>query len=73
MLRYGADTEDVQRLVSGMPNLPLAIAATYHRLDCFAALLLYGAQPGLPNIGELDLPPHIIAHLFVAHAIIKYR
>ncbi len=73
MCRYGADTEDVFRLMSGMPALPLAIAATYHHLECFAALLLYGAKPGLPELEFDSLPSSVITQCSVPHALIKYR
>ena len=73
MCRYGADTEDVFRLMSGMPALPLAIAATYHHLECFAALLLYGAKPGLSELEFDSLPSSVITQCSVPHALIKYR
>ena len=73
LCRYGADTEDVFRLSSGMPALPLAIAATYHHLECFAALLLYGAKPGLSELEFDSLPSSVITQCSVPHAIIKYR
>ena len=73
LCRYGADTEDVFRLSSGMPALPLAIAATYHHLECFAALLLYGAKPGLSELEFDSLPSSVITQCSVPHAIMKYR
>ena len=56
-----------------MPALPLAIAATYHHLECFAALLLYGAKPGLSEIEFDSLPSTVITQCSVPHALIKYR
>ena len=59
--------------MSGMPGLAIAIAATYHHLRCFAALLLYGARPGLADLGRLGLPAYVVTQCSVPHAIIKYR
>eukprot|EP00095_Tigriopus_kingsejongensis_P009856 maker-scaffold853_size88743-snap-gene-0.11 protein:Tk09856 transcript:maker-scaffold853_size88743-snap-gene-0.11-mRNA-1 annotation:"ankyrin repeat containing protein" len=73
LCRFGADTEDVYRLMTEMPGLPIAIAATYHHLKCFATLLLYGAKPGLKHVTDLDLPLNVITQCSVPHAIIKYR
>ncbi len=73
LCQYGADTEDVYRLSSGMPGLSLAIAATYHHLKCFAALLLFGAKPGLAHLEHLRLPLQVTTQCSVPHAIIKYR
>jgi hypothetical protein len=74
LCRYGADTEDVYRLMTGMPGLPLAIAATYHHFKCFAALLIYGAKPGLADMADhLNLPSYVTTQCSVPHAIIKYR
>ena len=30
--RYGADTEDIARISSGLPGFPITITATYHHL-----------------------------------------
>ncbi len=73
LCQYGADTEDVFRLMSGMPGLAVAIAATYHHLRCFAALLLYGARPGLADLARMGLPEYVVTQCSVPHAIIKYR
>ena len=60
-----------------MPGLPLAIAATYHHLKCFATLLLHGAKPGLKNAYLLEdscqLPSYVATQCSVPHAMIKYR
>lgn len=73
LCRYGADTEDVFRLMTGMPGLPITIAATYHHLKCFAALLVYGAEPGLTQDLIEKLPTYVTTQCSVPHAIIKYR
>jgi len=73
LCQYGADTEDLYRLSTGMPGLPVAIAATYRHLDCFAALLLFGAKPGLSQLEELGLAAHVSLQCSVPHAIIKYK
>ena len=73
MCRYGADTEDVYRLMTGLPGFPITITATYHHLKCFACLLLHGAKPDLTDLEHLDLPPYVTTQCSVPHAIIKYR
>ena len=73
LCEFGADTEDVNRLLSGMPGLPLAIAAAYHHLGCFALLLLHGAAPGLGGMDMAGVPEYVNSQCSVPHAIIKYR
>ncbi|XP_059083766.1 ankyrin repeat and SOCS box protein 12-like isoform X3 [Tigriopus californicus] len=73
LCRFGADTEDVYRLMTGMPGLPVAIAATYHHLKCFATLLLFGAKPGLNLVEDLHLPLQVTTQCSVPHAIIRHR
>ncbi len=76
LCRFGADTEDLFRLSTGLPGLSIAIAATYQHLECFAALLLFGAKPGL-GISDysklVDLPSYSVTQCSVPHAIVKYR
>ena len=73
LAEFGADTEDILRLLSGMPGLPITSCATYHHLKCFALLLLHGAAPDLSRYKHLDIPPFVYSQCSVAHAIIKYR
>ena len=73
MCRFGADTEDIYRLMTGLPGFPITITATYHHLKCFACLLLHGAKPDLNDLEKIGLPPYVQAQCSVPHAIIKYR
>ena len=73
MCRFGADTEDIYRLMTGLPGFPITITATYHHLKCFACLLLHGAKPDLNDLEKLGLPPYVQTQCSVPHAIIKYR
>ena len=74
LCRYGADTEDVYRLMTGLPGFPITITATYQHLKCFACLLVHGAKPDLGALSEtLDLPSYVTTQCSVPHAIIKYR
>ena len=52
---------------------PIPSCATYHHLECFAALLLYGAKPGLSELEFDALPSTVITQCSVPHALIKYR
>ena len=74
MCEHGADTEDVLRLMTGMPGLPITVSATYHHLKCFLTLLMYGASPDLAIYKHLGLPDTVYntaAHaVSVPHAII---
>jgi len=73
LCEFGADTEDIMRILSGMPGLPITSCATYHHLRCFALLLLHGAAPDLSRYRGMDIPPYVYSQCSVAHAIIKYR
>ena len=76
LCEYGAPLEDMYRLATGLPGLPVAIAATYHHLKCFATLLLFGAKPGLATheYKQLtNLPAYSSTQFSVPHAMIKYR
>ena len=73
LCRYGADTEDVYRLMTGLPGFPITITATYHHLKCFASLLVHGAKPDLRDLAYLNLPSYVTTQCSVPHAIIKYR
>merc|ERR1719510_56072 len=73
LCRYGADTEDFTRILSGLPGFPITITATYHHIKCFATLLLHGACPDLRRLEKLGLPLNVISQYSVPHAIIKYR
>ena len=73
LCRYGADTEDVYRLMTGLPGFPIQITATYHHLNCFACLLVHGAKPDLTHLSHLELPAYVTSQCSVPHAIIKYR
>lgn len=73
LCRYGADTEDVYRLMTGLPGFPITITATYHHLKCFACLLVHGAKPDLGDLEHLELPAYVTTQCSVPHAIIKYR
>ena len=73
LTQFGADTEDIMRILSGMPGLPITSCATYHHLKCFALLLLHGAAPDLSSYKVLDIPAYVYSQCSVVHAIIKYR
>ena len=73
LTQFGADTEDIMRILSGMPGLPITSCATYHHLKCFALLLLHGAAPDLSSYRVLDIPAYVYSQCSVVHAIIKYR
>jgi len=73
LCEFGADTEDLLRLLAGLPGRPITSTVTYHHLECFALLLLVGAQPDLSNYRYLGLPHSVHAQSSVPHAIIKYR
>jgi len=73
LCEFGADTEDILRILSGMPGLPITSCATYHHLKCFTLLLLHGASPDLACYKHLDIPDYVYSQCSVAHAIIKYR
>merc|ERR1719510_768068 len=73
LCRYGADTEDFTRILSGLPGFPITITATYHHIKCFATLLLHGAYPDLNGLDNLELPANVRSQYSVPHAIIKYR
>ena len=73
LCEFGADSEDIMRILSGMPGLPINSCATYHHLKCFALLLLHGAAPDLSRYRHMDIPQYIYSQSPVAHAIIKYR
>jgi len=73
LCEFGADTEDVLRILSGMPGLPLTTCATYHHLRSFVTLLLNGAAPDLTNFRELNLQDFVNSQCSVPHTIIKYK
>lgn len=73
LCEFGADTEDILRILSGMPGLPITSCATYHHLKCFTLLLLHGASPDLSCYKHLQIPDYISTQFSVAHAIIKYK
>lgn len=72
LCRYGADTEDILRLMSGLPGFPLTVSATYHHLEVFATLLVHGAKPDLESFRDLDLDPELFQKCSVPHTIIRY-
>ena len=72
LCKYGADTEDVFRLVSNMPGFPLSVTCTYHHLDCFATLLVCGAKPDLDHLSHLPLHPDAKVNCSIPHIIMKY-
>ena len=39
LCEFGVDTEDIMRILSGMPGLPITSCATYHHLQCFVSLV----------------------------------
>ena len=73
LCQYGADTEDVLRLMSNLPGFPLTVTCTYHHLECFATLLVYGAKPDLSHLIHIKLHPDARINCSVPHTIIKYR
>jgi len=73
LCEFGADTEDIMRILSGMPGLPITSCATYHHLKCFTLLLLHGASPDLTSYKHLQIPDYISTQFSVVHSIIKYK
>jgi len=73
LCEFGADTEDVMRILSGFPGLPITSCATYHHLKCFTLLLLHGASPDLSKYKHLQIPESISTQFSVLHSIIKYK
>ncbi|XP_023341380.1 ankyrin repeat and SOCS box protein 1 isoform X1 [Eurytemora carolleeae] len=73
LCEYGVDTEDITRIMSGMPGLPLTTCATYHHLRSFVILLLNGAAPDLKTYRNLDLRDFVNSQCSVPHTVIKYK
>ena len=73
LCEFGVDTEDIMRILSGMPGLPITSCATYHHLQCFVFLLLTGAYPDLSRYENLDIPEYVYSQCGMTHTIIKYR
>ena len=73
---FGAETEDVYRLMTGSPSssLPLTISTTYHHLRVFLVLLLFGAEPDSATMSSVLIKDgRVIDHCSVPHAIVRHR
>jgi len=73
LCQYGADTEDVLRLMSNLPGFPLTTTCTYQHLECFATLLVMGAKPDLSHLSHFQLHPDAKVNCSVPHTVIKYK